>query len=176
MWCLLKAKHFVHSVPIVHCNLQKLDLYKVPHILSVPLISRSIPGQPFVDMSANWRQSIYGIGMRYIVVMKDHFSGFVIADSIPRKRANFITYLINHFFSSVVYPSIFPTENGKEFTAKCILDLLCSRSPHITTVTGRPQPPSGQGLVKHDNHTFKAMLYAFEQQQRLRGGETRNCT
>jgi hypothetical protein len=38
MSCLLKAKHFVHSVPIVRCNLQKLYLYKVPHVLSVPLI------------------------------------------------------------------------------------------------------------------------------------------
>jgi transposase InsO family protein len=104
--------------------------------------------------------------MIYIVVMKDHFSGFVMADCIPRKRANFVAHVINHFFSIGGYPSIFHTDNGKEFTAKCILDLLCSRSPHITTVTGRPRTPSDQGLVERANSTFKAMLYAFEQQQR----------
>jgi hypothetical protein len=126
-------------------------------------------------MSANWCQSIYGIVMRYIVVMKDHFSGFVMADCIPRKHANFVTHVINHFFSIVGYPSIFHTDNGKEFMAKCILDLLRSQSPHITTVTGRPQTPSNQGLVERANRTFKAMLYAFKRQQRLRG-ETPNWT
>jgi hypothetical protein len=113
--------------------------------------------------------------MRYIVVMKDHFSGFVMADCIPRKHANFVAHVINHFLSIVGYPSIFHTDNGKEFTAKCILDLLCFRSPHFTMVTGGPQTPSDQGLVECANCTFKAMLYAFERQQRLRG-ETPNWT
>jgi transposase InsO family protein len=171
---LLKEKHFVHSVPIVRWNLQKLSLQGA----SCPICSSNFRDRfqvDLVDMRANRRQSIYGIVMRYIVVMKDHFSGFGMADCIPRKRANFVAHVINHFFSIVGYPYIFHTDNGKEFTAKCILDLLCSRSPHITMVTGTPRTPSDQGLVKRANRTFKAMLYAFERQQRLRG-ETPNWT
>jgi hypothetical protein len=89
-----------------------------------------------VDMTANCHKIIFGVVMMYIVVIKDHFSGFVMADCIPRKRANYVAHIFNNYFSVVGYPSIFHTNNGEEFTAKSILDLLRSQSPHTTTVTG----------------------------------------
>jgi hypothetical protein len=116
------------------CALSPNCALQSPKVRSLQGASRPIRSSNFrdrfqvdlVDMSANRRQTIYGIVMRYIVVMKDHFSGFAMTDCIPRKCANFVAHVINHFFSIIGYPSIFHTENGKEFTAKCILDLLCS--------------------------------------------------
>jgi hypothetical protein len=58
---------------------------------------------------------------------------------------------------------------GKNFTAKSLLDLLRSRSPHTTTVTGQPRTPSDQGSVELANCTIKEMLYGFERQQWLKG-------
>jgi hypothetical protein len=52
---------------------------------------------------------------------------------------------------------------------------LRTRSPHTTTVPGRPRKPGDQGSVERANHTFKEMLYAFEQKQ-LMNGETPNWT
>jgi transposase InsO family protein len=100
-----------------------------------------------VDMSANRRKNIYGIVMRYILVIKDHFSGFMIADCIPRKRAQYVAHILNQYFSVIGFPLIFHTDNGKEFTAKSILEFLKTRSPHTTTVTGRPRTPRDQGSV-----------------------------
>jgi transposase InsO family protein len=107
--------------------------------------------------------------------MKDHFCGFVMADCIPRKRADYVAHVLNKYFSGVGYPSIFHSDNRKEFTAKSILDLLRSRSPHIRTDAGRPQTPSDQGSVERANQTFKEMLYTFRRKQRL-NGNTPNWT
>jgi hypothetical protein len=44
---------------------------------------------------------------------------------------------------------IFHTNNGKEFTAKVVLEFLWDLNPHILTVTGRPRRPSDQGSVEN---------------------------
>jgi hypothetical protein len=80
---LAQSKAFCSLCP--NCALQG------PKVRSLRGASRPIRSSNFrdrfqvdlVDMSTNRRQSIYGIVMRYIVVMKDHFSGFVMADCIP---------------------------------------------------------------------------------------------
>jgi transposase InsO family protein len=89
-----------------------------------------------VDMSANRWKNIYGIVMRYILVIKDHFSGFVIADCIPRKHAKYVAYILNQYFSVNGFPLIFHTDNGKEFTAKSILEFLKNRSPSQLQLLG----------------------------------------
>jgi hypothetical protein len=53
---LVKAKPFVHSVLIVHCKVQKIDLYEVPHVLSV----RDRFQVDLVDMSANRNEIYFG--------------------------------------------------------------------------------------------------------------------
>ena len=45
------------------------------------------------------------------------------------------------------YPKIFHTDNGKEFTAKVVLEFLLDLNPNIITVTGR-----------HDAHLIRALL------------------
>jgi hypothetical protein len=44
---------------------------------------------------------------------------------------------------------IFHTDNGKEFTAKVVLEFFRDLNPNILTVTGRPRRPSDQGSVEN---------------------------
>jgi hypothetical protein len=44
---------------------------------------------------------------------------------------------------------IFHTNNGKEFTAKVVLEFLWDLNLNILTVTGRPHHPSDQGSVEN---------------------------
>jgi hypothetical protein len=51
------------------------------------------------------------------------------------------------------YPTIFHTDNGNEFTAHLILNMIADINPAILTVTGRPCTPRDQGSVERQpNH------------------------
>jgi hypothetical protein len=43
---------------------------------------------------------------------------------LPRKRANLIAYKLQEKFGIIGYPMIFHTDNGKNFTAKVVLEFL----------------------------------------------------
>jgi hypothetical protein len=91
----------------IFCSLCPNCILQSPRIKKLRGASKPIRSSKFrdrfqvdlVDMSANRRKNIYGIVMRYILVIKDHFSGFVIADCIPRKRAKYVAYILNQYFS-----------------------------------------------------------------------------
>ncbi len=78
--------------------------------------------------------------------------------TLPRKRANLIAYKLQEIFGIIVYPMIFHTDNGKEFTAKVVLQFLCDLNPNILMVTGRPHCPSDQGSVENMNKFVKRTL------------------
>ena len=69
--------------------------------------------------------------------------------ALPRKRGNLIACKLHEIFGIIRYPMIFHTDNGKEFTAKVVLEFLWDLNPHILTVTGRPRRPSDQGSVEN---------------------------
>ncbi len=56
------------------------------------------------------------------------------------------------------YPIIFHTDNGKEFTAKLILQFLHAMNPNILTVTGCPRRPCDQGPIENMNKFVKRIL------------------
>jgi transposase InsO family protein len=89
--------------------------------------------------------------MQYVVVCKDHLTGFVAAACIPRKRASFVAFVLQDIFSLVGYPSIFHTDNGKEFMGEAVVQLLQDNAPSCVTVTGRPRTPRDQGSVENIN-------------------------
>ena len=51
-----------------------------------------------VDMRTCRRKNLFGVMMQYIVVSKDHFTGFMAAASIPRKRPAFVTQVLTEIF------------------------------------------------------------------------------
>jgi hypothetical protein len=66
-----------------------------------------------IDMRTNPATNVYDIVMRYIVTVKDHLTGFVCLNCIPRKRPLFVVYELQHLFGVIGFPYIFHTDNGK---------------------------------------------------------------
>jgi hypothetical protein len=60
---------------------------------------------------------------------------------------NLIAYKLQAIFGIIGYLKTFHTDNGKEFTAKVVLEFLLDLNPNIITVTGR-----------HDAHLIRALL------------------
>ena len=109
------------------------------------------------------------------MTVKDHFSSLTYIASLPRKRAKYVAYELDHLFGLIGYPSIFYTDNGKEFVAKEILELLKDINPNILSVTGRPRTPRDQGSVESMNKLIKKVLASIESEVRT-SGKTPNWT
>jgi hypothetical protein len=45
-----------------------------------------------IDMRSCRRKNPFGVMMQYIVVCKDHFTGFMVANCIPRKRPSYVAF------------------------------------------------------------------------------------
>jgi transposase InsO family protein len=97
--------------------------------------------------------------MTHIVTVKDHFTGFVILDCIPRKTPEMVASVLNKIFGSYGYPRILHTDNGKEFTVKLLIQSMKEHSPLMVTVTGRPRTPRDQGSVENMNKHVKKALF-----------------
>ncbi len=66
----------------------------------------------------------FSVLMCWILTLKDHATSLVYLCKLPRKRANLIAYKLQEIFGIIGYPMIFHTDNGKEFTAKVVLEFL----------------------------------------------------
>jgi hypothetical protein len=53
------------------------------------------------------------------------------------------------------------SDNGKEFKAKVLLELLCKFNPNILSVYGWPQCPQDQGSVENMNKFVKRNIGAI---------------
>ena len=120
-----------------------------------------------IDMRKLRKKNPYGVLMRWIITVKDHATGLVYIVCIPRKRASFVAHELEKLFGFIGYPSIFHTDNGKEFTAKLILQLLRNNNPNILSVTGRPRVPRDQGSVENMNRIVKRVLGRVMAERRL---------
>jgi hypothetical protein len=108
-----------------------------------------------VNLNEIWtcrRKNPFGLLMQYIVVCKDHFTGFMAAACIPRKRASYVGYVLTDIFGHFGFPRILHTDNGKEFIGKPVLDMKRENSPFCSTVTGHHRTPRDQGSVENMNY------------------------
>ena len=128
-----------------------------------------------IDFRKMRKRDPFGVLMRWIVTVKDHSTGFTYVSAIPRKTAHFVAHRLQELFGLIGYPSIFHTDNGKEFTARAILKFLRNINPSIITVTGRPRKPSDQGSVESMNRLVKRLI-GSELAQRRAAGENPNWT
>jgi transposase InsO family protein len=78
-----------------------------------------------------------------------------------------IAYKLQKIVGLIGYPKIFHTDNGKEFTAKLILQFLWQLNPNIVAVTGRPRRPQDQGSVEKANVKVKRVLGSVLTERRL---------
>ena len=56
----------------------------------------------------------------------NHATGFIYLCALPRKQANLVAYKLQEIFGVIGYPKIMYSDNGKEFNAKVVLELLCT--------------------------------------------------
>jgi hypothetical protein len=70
-------------------------------------------------------------------------------------------------FGVISYPKISHMDNGKEFTAKLILQFLCAMNPNILTVTGHPRHPRDQGSIENMKKFVKRILVMVLAERRL---------
>jgi hypothetical protein len=121
-----------------------------------------------IDMTTRPATNVYNLVMRWIVTVKDHFTGLVALSAVPRKRPKFVAHELSSLFGVIGFPFIFHTDNGKEFTANAIVQSLKQLCPAVTTVTGRPRKPSDQGSVENMNKLVKNLLNRLEEEDRQR--------
>ena len=122
-----------------------------------------------VDFRKLRKRDPFGVLMRWVMSLKDHASKLTYISALPRKRPKLVAYKLQEIFGLIGYPKIFHTDNGKEFTAKLILELLRQLNRNILAVTGRPRRLRDQGSVENASAMVKRVLGAVLAERRLPG-------
>ncbi len=94
------------------------------------------------------------------MTIKDHSTGLIYLVALPRKMAKYVAAKLENYFGFVGYPNIFHTgtyiiniellaaidsnvvmylnsDNGKEFIAKVLVEMLMDHDPNSFVITGR---------------------------------------
>jgi hypothetical protein len=114
-----------------------------------------------IDFCKLQKRDSFGVLMCWILTLKDHATSLMYLCALPRKRANLIAYRLQKIFGIIGYSMIFHTDNGKEFTAKVVLEFLQDLNPNILAETGRPCRPSDQGSVENIISLSRELLGQF---------------
>ena len=149
--CLMKKKVIDTSKPITSYKFR--DRFQVD----------------FVDFRYNPKMNVYKVTMRWLLVVKDHFTGLTYLAAIPKKRVSFVAHELCVMFGLCGYPSILHTDNGTEFTSEEIVAAVKELNEQILMVTGRPRKPSDQGSVESRNKLLKQLIKSEENIQIVRG-------
>jgi hypothetical protein len=74
------------------------------------------------------------------------------------------------FADSIIYffVLLFNSDNGKEFIATVVADLLKESNPNCYIVTGRPRTPREQGSVESANKVVQQVLKCISSENCLR--------
>jgi hypothetical protein len=110
--------------------------------------------------------------MRWVLTIKDHATRLMYVCAFPGKRPYLVAYKHQEVFGVIGYPKIFHMDNGKEFTAKLILQFLRAINPNILSVTGCPRQPCNQGSTENMNKFIKRILGMMLAERQLAG---ENC-
>ena len=95
---------------------------------------------------------------KYICHVRDYFSRFSWAKALTSKRAVEVAAYLFELFHSLSSPSIIlQSDNGKEFCASVIKELV-NLWPSVKIINGRPCHPQSQGFVKRANGLLQQKL------------------
>lgn len=96
--------------------------------------------------------------------MRDHFTRFSWAKALTSKRAvEVAAYLFDLFHLVGSSPTILQSDNGKEFCAEVIKELI-EMWPSVKIINGRPRHPQSQGLVERANGILQQKLGKWKEQ------------
>lgn len=94
---------------------------------------------------------------KYICHVRDHYSRFSWARAIRQKEAVEVAAYLFDLFTMFGPPSILQCDNGKEFTAVVIKNLI-SLWPNTKIINGSPRHPETQGSVERANGILQTKL------------------
>ena len=182
-FCRDKYYNCTQDLVRIYCETCYFCMKKNPTVTATKGSSKPIRSNGFrdrfqidlIDFRKMRKRDPFGVLMQWIVTIKDHSTGVTHVSAIPLKKARFVAHRLQEVFGMIGYPSIFHTDNGKEFTARRILNFLRSINPSIITVTGRPRQPSDQGSVESMNRLVKRIV-GSELAERRAAGENPNWT
>ena len=135
-----------------------------------PIFSKSFRDRfqvDLIDFCRLRKRDPFGVLMRWAMTLKDHATGLTHNCALQRKQAHLIAYKLQEIFGFIGYPKKFHTDNGKEFTAKCVLQLLWNLNPNIVTVTDHLRRPRNQESVKNVNKLVERILGTILAERRL---------
>jgi hypothetical protein len=122
-----------------------------------------------IDFREKCVKDKHGNVMRWLMVLKDHFTRFVYMRPLPTKEAKGVCYELNIFLSLIGFPEFCHSDNSGEVCAAEIIDMLTEENPTIDAVRGRPRKPSTQGSVERANRSMKTMIASLEEEQKQKG-------
>jgi hypothetical protein len=111
-----------------------------------------------IDYREDEQTDVYGLKMRWLLVLKDHLTRLCYLKPLPNKKSKYVAHELYHIFGLIGHPLVLQSDNGKEFTGSALLDMLYELDPGITTVHGRPRTPRDQGSVERLNQTVKRII------------------
>ncbi|CAG8667591.1 4841_t:CDS:1, partial [Diversispora eburnea] len=95
---------------------------------------------------------------KYVCHVRDHFTRFSWAQALTSKRPiEVVSFLFDLFHSIGSSPTILQSDNGKEFVAQVIKELI-ELWPSVTIINGRPRHPQSQELIERANGILEQKL------------------
>ena len=163
-------KLFVDTCPIC----QQLAERKPKHVgAKKPILSNHFCDRiqvDLIDYSSDPQKNEYDVEMRWLMVVKDHFTKLVYLRALPSKHAVNVSRELEHLFGFIGYPLTFHTDNGNEFTpASEVMDMIRNLNPSCKTITGRPPTPHVQGSVENAKKSVKRALSNLGENDRSKG-------
>ena len=111
-----------------------------------------------IDYQSDPRTNHNGVTMRWLMVVKDHFTKFMWLRPLKRKEGILVASELRLLFHEVGFPLIFHSDNGKEFINKEVYSLLKDYDPNTLMVRGAPRTPRHQGSVENGNQHIKTII------------------
>ncbi|KAG7341286.1 hypothetical protein IV203_023237 [Nitzschia inconspicua] len=119
-----------------------------------------------IDMKDKAQEDVRGVLCKWLLVIQDHCTKLTYCEPIPRKRPIFVAEVLSRIFGLIGAPKLMQADNGKESTAKDIIEALRELDENIPTVFGRLQKPDDLGAVENTKKMIKSILQDLEDDQR----------
>jgi hypothetical protein len=100
---------------------------------------------------------------KYILHIRDHFTRYSWAKPLMTKEPVVIAGILYEIFCQFGSPIILQSDNGREFTANIISNLV-QLWPSLKLVNGRPRHPQSQGMVERGNSILEKKLGSWMEQ------------
>jgi hypothetical protein len=132
---------------------------------SMPKNSSKLVIKPVISNDFNARAQVDLVDMqscpdgpyKFIMNYQDHFTKFCILRPLKTKTASEVAYQLLDIFTVLGAPVIIQSDNGREFVAKVIQELVDMWNG-IKIVHGRARHPQSQGSVERCNQDIKQLI------------------